>query len=183
MGKFCIIKKGEQKTSSWSGGTTTEIFIFPESSSYAARNFDFRISSATIEVSESDFTKLDGVTRHLMILNGAIELCHDGENKITLKPYAEYIFDGGRNTKSFGICTDFNLMLRNGYSGNLKAVQGTEQLRMIYALTSDTIIKNSEFEIILDSGDFVIFNDDQEVEINKNAIAIDVKLSHSGGKE
>ena len=53
----------DYRTSCWSGGTTTEIFIWPEDADYAARRFAVRISSATVELEESDFTALPGVTR------------------------------------------------------------------------------------------------------------------------
>ena len=45
------------RTSAWSGGTTTELFLYPEGGSYAARDFLFRISSATVDLEESDFQR------------------------------------------------------------------------------------------------------------------------------
>ena len=41
--------------SSWSGGRTTEIFIFPVGERYSDRNFLFRISTAEVELDSSDF--------------------------------------------------------------------------------------------------------------------------------
>ena len=42
-----VIKKDDWKVSVWAGGTTNEIFIYPENSSYADRIFKARISVAT----------------------------------------------------------------------------------------------------------------------------------------
>lgn len=74
-----IITNSAYKTSSWSGGKTTEIFIYPPNSSYQARDFQIRISSATVEVGESNFTKLPDYNRVLMILLGQLEINHTGE--------------------------------------------------------------------------------------------------------
>ena len=42
----------------WSDGTTTQLLIAPEGAHYAARDFLWRVSSATVELDESDFTPL-----------------------------------------------------------------------------------------------------------------------------
>ena len=62
------------KTTDWSSGKTTEMYIYPKDCSYNERNFDFRISSATIEVEESEFTDLIGYRRLLTILDGELDL-------------------------------------------------------------------------------------------------------------
>ena len=65
-----IYKDGDFKTTEWSGGSTTELFIYPPTSNYESRNFDFRISSATVEIEQSNFTKLPEISRQLMVLKG-----------------------------------------------------------------------------------------------------------------
>jgi len=60
----------EQNTTLWSGGTTTQLCIYPYAATYTGRDFIFRISTATIESEESVFTKLPGYTRILMLLEG-----------------------------------------------------------------------------------------------------------------
>ena len=42
-------------TSTWAGGTTTQLYLYPENGSYANRDFLFRISSATVDLEESGF--------------------------------------------------------------------------------------------------------------------------------
>ncbi len=100
--------------SQWSGGTTTQIAIFPPNAQYANRNFLWRISSATINLPESDFTPLPDYERYLSLLEGCIFLTHDGGSSMMLTPGEIHRFDGGAATKSRGICVDFNLMLRKG---------------------------------------------------------------------
>ncbi len=103
--------KDDYITSEWSGGTTTQIAIYPESEKYVDRNFLWRISSATIDVDVSDFTLLYDYNRFIATLDKGIELHQDGE-VYKLEPLEIHYFDGGMSTKSFGRCRDFNLMLR-----------------------------------------------------------------------
>lgn len=109
-----LITKNQQAVSNWSGGTTRQIFIYPEGSDYAARQFDFRISSATVDCESSTFTPLPGVHRHLMILDGTLELVHLDRYKKTLEVLDQDEFEGDWHTLSFGKVVDFNLMLKKG---------------------------------------------------------------------
>lgn len=111
-----------RNTIKWAGGTSTEMFIYPSDGSFADRNFTFRISSATVEFEESDFTFFEGITRHLMILKGELELIHVGRYTKVLSVYEQDTFSGEWETKSIGKVTDFNLMLKNGAEGSLKHV-------------------------------------------------------------
>lgn len=105
-----VIKKDEYHTSMWSGGSTTEMFIYPEKSSYKNKDFLFRISSATVKEEKTVFTKLEGIKREIVLLEGDMSLAHDGVEKVLLMPYEPYIFEGGQNTTSKGKAIDFNLM-------------------------------------------------------------------------
>ena len=52
-----VLKKEENySVSEWSGGKTKELAIYPPKCRYADRDFIFRLSSATVELDESDFT-------------------------------------------------------------------------------------------------------------------------------
>ena len=109
----------DYKVGKWSGGTTTELFIWPENADYSTRNFFFRISSAKIDLEESDFTPLDGVTRYITPLSGEFTLTHPNAAPVTLKPMDEpYRFFGDTPTHSKGKATDFNLMLK-GVDGKM----------------------------------------------------------------
>lgn len=117
-----VIAKEQQKTSTWSGGTTTQLAIYPEDGDYGSRNFIWRLSSATVEAEESVFTSLPGIDRIIMILEGEIELEHQGHYKKILGKFDQDSFSGGWTTKSIGQATDFNLMMKEGCQGKLEAV-------------------------------------------------------------
>ena len=100
--------------SHWAGGTTAQIAIAPAGALYGDRDFLWRVSSARVELEESVFTSLPDYHRWISTLAGGMALSHQGGEKITLAPYQIHQFDGGWETRSWGRCTDFNLMLRKG---------------------------------------------------------------------
>lgn len=99
-------------TTNWSGGKTRQLAIGPKGAVYGDRNFLWRVSSATVEVEKSDFTPLPDYMRYLSTIEGAIRLKHGEEREFELLPGSIDYFDGGEATVSYGLCTDFNLMLR-----------------------------------------------------------------------
>lgn len=142
-------------TTKWSGGLTTQLGIAPEGAVYAERDFLWRLSSATVEDAESDFTALPDYERLISTLEGTIELSHNGGEKLTLAPYAVHRFDGGDNTHSWGCCRDFNLMLRKGRcegelrgetlaAGESKTVQGSEGMMLIYCGAGEVEVSAGE---------------------------------------
>lgn len=88
-------------TTKWSGGLTTQLGIAPAGAVYADRDFLWRLSSATVEDAESDFTALSDYERLISTLEGTIELNHNGGEKLTLNPYEVHRFDGGDDTHSW----------------------------------------------------------------------------------
>lgn len=106
-------------TINWAHGTSTELFIYPENANFLDRDFTFRLSTATVEAEETIFTYFEGITRHLMILKGEVELTHEGRYSKHLGPYDQDIFSGEWNTTSRGKVTDFNLMLKENAIGSL----------------------------------------------------------------
>lgn len=114
-----IITKAQQQTTRWSGGTTTQIAIYPPDADYSARDFLWRLSTAIVEVEESTFTKLGGFDRHLMVLEGELELNHKEQHKVILKQYEQDSFKGAWDTVSVGKARDFNLMLKEGVKGRI----------------------------------------------------------------
>lgn len=115
-------------TSVWSGGATTQLAIAPEGASYADRAFLWRVSSATVELEESDFTALPDYHRLIATLRGDMVLTHKVGAPITLRPYQVHGFEGAEATHSRGRCTDFNLMLRRGeVDGTMEALRLPEK--------------------------------------------------------
>lgn len=118
-----IIKKQNHKTSEWSGGTTTQLLIYPKEAVYNERNFKWRLSSAKVEIEESTFTHLPGISRIIMILKGELVLNHENHHNTVLKKFDQDSFSGDWNTKSYGKVTDFNLMMAEGCSGKVEAIE------------------------------------------------------------
>lgn len=112
-----ILHRADYKTTEWSGGTTTELSIAPEGSIYADRDFEWRLSSATVDVEESEFTALPDYNRIIMTLKGGIRLAHNKGEWIDLPEFTAHSFDGGDETVSVGKVIDFNLMMRKGVCG------------------------------------------------------------------
>jgi len=119
-----IIRKAEQSTGTWAGGTTTQLAIWPPSADYGLRNFKWRMSSARVDLEESSFTALPGVHRLLMILEGRVRLIHEGRRETTLDAFDQDAFEGEWHTLSCGRCVDFNLMMTAGCEGGLQALKG-----------------------------------------------------------
>lgn len=109
-----VLHETDYQISNWSGGKTIQLAIYPENSDYSKRNFLWRISSATVDLPESDFTALPDYLRQITPISGEMTLQHDGETRIPIPVGTIHTFDGGAMTHSWGCCTDFNLMLRKG---------------------------------------------------------------------
>lgn len=117
-----IIRKEEYRKTSWRCGTTTEIFLYPEDGDYARRQFDYRISSATLETEESVFTPLPGITRVILPLENTMVLVHGKDEEVMIAPYQSYSFSGETVTKGIGINRDFNLLLNHGKQGHVEVI-------------------------------------------------------------
>lgn len=190
-----IIRRNEQITSEWSGGTTTQLAIYPEGSDYKERNFSWRLSSARVDLEESVFTSLPGIYRHIMVLEGEMRLIHEGHHTISLKRYEKDSFSGDWTTKSIGRVRDFNLMLNNGCKGELEAVVADKEIK----LDTKTFLSDNVFSITTQGfycaeGDIDIFlgNEKKEKLSNGDMILIcypsaeqcpDIRLEPAGGKK
>ncbi len=117
--KTSILSPQHFLTSQWSGGSSTQLYIFPANASYTERNFELRISTAKVEVEESTFTALPGVHRKLMILVGEISITHEGQYSKHLKPFDVAAFSGDWKTTAIGSCTDFNVMTTGSQQNEL----------------------------------------------------------------
>lgn len=101
--------------SEWSGGKTTQIVIEPPGALYADRDFHFRLSSATVELEESDFTSLPDYDRIIAPIEGELSLYYNGsETSVILRELECAAFDGAWETRSRGRVVDYNLMTRKG---------------------------------------------------------------------
>lgn len=186
-----VIMKDEQNTSTWSGGTTTEITIYPKGASYRDRNFVWRLSSANVELEESTFTSLPGIWRYIMVIEGEMDLEHTGHHKTYLKPYEQDSFNGGWVTKSKGRAKDFNLMLTDGYKGKIEAIHVIEEASIkeicpnqVSCFTQAIYCTEGEIEIEIDKkqnaniyeGDLVIIG------FEANPENMDIKIFNKSNK-
>ena len=124
MERYEIVRKEQLTVARWSGGTTTQLAIWPPEGDYARRSFTWRVSSARVEDEESTFTSLPGVERCLMILEGTLRLCHEGHYETVLHPFEQDNFSGDWTTRSWGRVTDFNLMVKGG-EGRVQVIELT----------------------------------------------------------
>ncbi|WP_051931470.1 HutD family protein [Clostridium sp. KNHs214] len=201
--KLQLIKKKHQKTSTWSGGTTTELFIYPKDASYADRNFKWRLSSATVEQEESNFTYLQGVNRWIMTLEGDIKLQHKGYGEKELKPFEPYNFSGQWETKSFGKVRDFNLMLKEDCSGEISSINIEKDMSReiymhrqeiknnnfskvsyaLYCVKGQILIRTFHDEVKLNEGDILIINCNLDVEEHEQSPKLYVDVHNNGEDE
>lgn len=108
-----LLNRNDSLISKWSGGTTAQLLIFPEFSQYKDRDFDYRISVATIDDETSVFTSLAQYKRYLVALSEKVNLVN-GENEISLNRCEAYEFDGSDHVVSKGKAMDFGVMCRKG---------------------------------------------------------------------
>lgn len=167
-----IIISSEQFTPSpWSGGETTELLLHPSSSKYSKRDFDFRLSTATVEVETSIFTPLQGVSRTLMVLDGEMTLTHEGQHTKTCGKFEIDKFNGDWKTSSVGKCTDFNLMTKGKAFGTLDGLmikvgqtqgyQNTDEpcRLFIYVYNGQVSVTANNKPNTINKGDLLIINE------------------------
>lgn len=127
--EITAITREQATTSNWSGGSTTEFYIYPPQSSYSQKDFTIRISSATVDVESSEFTLLPGYQRLITPLNNQLYLSFkETADTYLLKPYEVCYFDGAYHTFSEGKATDFNVMVRQGMKVNYSVLTSSSQL-------------------------------------------------------
>lgn len=161
------LTQNDYKVGDWSGGTTTELFIWPKDADYGKREFSFRVSSASVELAESDFTPLLGVERWITPISGGFTLLHPGKEAVEMGPLAQpYRFSGEEATHCVGCATDFNLMLK-GVGGEMAICRGETAVlpgfNSFYAL-EDTVYQ-LDGEHRMAAGDLLVVFSRQEATI------------------
>ena len=171
-----IIRSQDLIPAKWAGGITTQLAIYPEDSSYREQNFIFRLSTAKVEIAESTFTKLPGVSRIIMILEGVLQLEHKGHYSKTLHKFDTDSFPGDWDTISYGRATDFNLMTTGKAIGSLqsKVLQTNEshietlftQSSAIgyYLLCGAIELPYKGVKYTLDKGDLILISQEEQPE-------------------
>jgi len=165
-----VIRKKQHKTSEWSGGTTTEIYIYPKGEIYNEQKFKWRLSSAKVEVEKSTFTALEGISRLIMIIKGELILEHEGHHNAKLKAFEQDSFCGQWTTTSFGKVTDFNLMMAQGCIGKLEAIS-VKSFDDKYILLHNNLNEDEDFSLITEA--FYIVKGNVDIEkVTKEKISL-----------
>lgn len=174
MTNVTLLRANDFQVSDWSGGKTKQLYLSPPTGHYGKREFDYRLSTATVEVAESEFSDLSGFHRILMSLDHPLRLLNDSRQEETvLDPFTPYFFEGSDSITSRGTCTDFNLIYSNHYQGQMIAVSNKqvlirdEEIQFIYALTNLTVIGDNFPPLDIEEGNFLIVeNETQETELH-----------------
>ncbi len=172
-----LYRRNQLLAVAWPGGTTTELSIYPVNSVYQQLKFDFRISTSTVELEATLFTSLPGVERKIMVLEGAMRLEHTGHRTGYLKKFDTDAFSGDWQTRSYGRCTDFNLMTRGETTGSVtgmyleEGVQQEIEWREDFTIFGVYIFKGKmktevpSGELVLEEGDLLMVYQEDSSEI------------------
>ena len=169
--QYQIIKREDFIVHRWSGGTTSEIFLFPPSSCWEKKDFQIRISSADCRVDGAPYSDFTGFTRHILPLRGSMHMFHEGHHEVLLNPFDVDIFDGSWNTHHIGKAVDFNLLYSENWTGRLKPLLQNESIKIeksgiigFYAVEGAEILSR-DFSVEVPAGDFIVFNDINEATV------------------
>ena len=173
MTNVTLLKSNDFQVSDWSGGKTKQLYLFPPTGHYGKREFDYRLSTATVELAESQFSDLSGFHRILMSLDHTLHLHNASRQEETvLAPFTPYVFEGSDSITSRGTCTDFNLIYSDHYQGQMLAISDGQELsqdeaiQFIYAL-SDLMVTGTDLPSLnLEIGQLLIVEKEtQETEL------------------
>lgn len=179
-----FIPKTAQQTNTWSGGTTTQLWIYPETAAYIDRDFECRISTATIDTETSDFSDLTGYTRHLMTLSNPITLYEGNAESFILNPLVEHIFDGGISMRSIGKTRDFNVMLKAPWKTRITVISNDPSpttdrkchWQAFYVLKGSMAIHTASRSIALVESDFVILDDEENYTLDTAPVLLALSI-------
>ena len=173
MTNISLLRANDFQVSDWSGGKTKQLYLSPQTGHYGKREFDYRLSTATVELAESQFSDLSGFHRILMSLDHTLHLHNASRQEETvLAPFTPYFFEGSDSITSRGTCTDFNLIYSDHYQGQMLAISDREELsqdeaiQFIYALSDLMVTGTGLPSLNLETGQLLIVEKEtQETEL------------------
>ena len=168
-----LLRANDFQVSDWSGGKTKQLYLSPPTGHYGKREFDYRLSTATVELAESQFSDLSGFHRILMSLDHTLHLHNASRQEETvLAPFTPYFFEGSDSITSRGTCTDFNLIYSDHYQGQMLAILDGQELsqdeaiQFIYALSDLMVTGTGLPSLNLETGQLLIVEKEtQETEL------------------
>ncbi len=149
----------DQKVTTWSGGTTTELLIYPDGANVAEKNFDFRISTANVLVENSEFTFFPGYHRKLAILEGKLKVKHNEVDWLVVYENEQIDFEGDWKTVSEGKVVDFNVIYSRYYKVEMDFVVDLIEKELVveneilayYCVKGSGVIN----DVLFDEGSFI----------------------------
>ena len=173
MTNVTLLRVNDFQVSDWSGGKTKQLYLSPPTGHYSKRDFDYRLSTATVELAESQFSDLSGFHRILMSLDHTLHLLNASRQEETvLAPFTPYVFEGSDSITSRGTCTDFNLIYSDHYQGQMLAISDGQELsqdeaiQFIYALSDLRVTGTDLPSLNLETGQLLIVEKEtQETEL------------------
>ena len=173
MTNITLLKSNDFQVSDWSGGKTKQLYLSPPTGHYGKRDFDYRLSTATVELAESQFSDLSGFHRILMSLDHTLHLHNASRQEETaLAPFTPYAFEGSDSITSRGTCTDFNLIYSDHYQGQMLAISDGQELtqdeaiQFIYALSDLMVTGTGLPSLNIETGQLLIVEKEaQETEL------------------
>ena len=173
MTNVTLLRVNDFQVSDWSGGKTKQLYLSPPTGHYGKRDFDYRLSTATVELAESQFSDLSGFHRILMSLDHTLHLHNASRQEETvLAPFTPYFFEGSDSITSRGTCTDFNLIYSDHYQGQMLAISDGQELsqdeaiQFIYALSDLMVTGTGLPSLNLETGQLLIVEKEaQETEL------------------
>lgn len=185
---YKLYQEKDYKISNWTGGKTSQLSIFPENNSYTDREFIWRLSSATCEKEESQFSKLTDYDRVLLVLEGDVVLAHQDVRVARLAELEQDRFDGAYSTKSFGKITDYNLMVKKGNQGFLEVLTLSSESSTLqnedypdYSLLTQGFYCRDGFAAVSVNGEIVMLKPEQQLIINyKRGEKVEISVMGEG---
>lgn len=162
-----IIHKDLLTPITWNGGKTYEYVIHPVGTSYTNRDFDFRISCASIEKTPSCFTQFAGYRRYLVMVDTNLSILRNGVNE-QYKKNELFTFESSDVIQSFSLGNDFNVMVKKGSHPIdllISRFDGNYQQKLLFAFAlHETEIKINEQLVRLKKNDLLIItNEDNQL--------------------
>ncbi|MDR1650830.1 MAG: HutD family protein [Synergistaceae bacterium] len=153
MIEFVLKHREDCGESRWAGGSTREFFIYPETSACASRDFEIRVSSASVLEDSSVFSDFTGFVRHIAVLSGTLCMIHGGVREVSLGVCEADTFDGGEETVSRGRCTDFNLIHVPSREGSIRPLAGVPGEARIFGGYAGCCLHTGSAEAAVSEGD------------------------------
>lgn len=165
----CILKrKNDQIMTNWSGGSTRELVTWPKNTS-ATENEEclFEVTSSTMDYEETDYTVYIGFDSILMVIDGEMLLEHEDGTSTKLTPYKIDRFNRDIKTRSKGLATDYEIMLKKGCVGDLSSHSLDSDSKLPFRLETDPDFSISYHGFYCAHGQMLVCINQEEILINE----------------